>query len=132
MLDIHRFATQPSGRRPVKEMLRTAGAGNGIGRARSAGAVPGGPIPHQRSGHSTPQRLAVRRTGCQRTFELDRAQRLAMLASRNLGRVAVNVAGWPPVIRPVSYVFDQSTQCVAFRCAQGSKFSALVLAGEAA
>jgi len=58
--------------------------------------------------------------------ELDRDQCLRLLAEANLGRLAVNAPGWPPVIRPVNYVFDESSQSVVFRSAQGSKFSALV------
>ncbi len=64
--------------------------------------------------------------------ELDRDQCLRLLAEANLGRLAVNAPGWPPVIRPVNYVFDESSQSVVFRSAQGSKFSALVQSGEAA
>jgi len=64
--------------------------------------------------------------------ELDRDQCLRLLAEANLGRLAVNAPGWPPVIRPVNYVFDESSQSVVFRSAQGSKFSALLQSGEAA
>jgi len=64
--------------------------------------------------------------------ELDRDECLRLLAEANLGRLAVNAPGWAPVIRPVTYLFDESSQSVVFRSAQGSKFSALVQSGEAA
>jgi nitroimidazol reductase NimA-like FMN-containing flavoprotein (pyridoxamine 5'-phosphate oxidase superfamily) len=64
--------------------------------------------------------------------ELDRGECLRLLAATNLGRLAVNVEGWPPVIRPVNYVFDQSSQSVVFRSARGSKLTALLLSTEAA
>ena len=37
----------------------------------------------------------------------------------------------PPVIRPVTYVFDHASQSVVFRSARGSKFTALLLAEQA-
>ena len=64
--------------------------------------------------------------------ELDRDECLRLLAATSLGRLAVNVEGWAPVIRPVNYVFDESSQSVVFRSAEGSKLTALVTAGEAA
>jgi uncharacterized protein len=64
--------------------------------------------------------------------ELDREECLALLAETHVGRLAVNAPGWPPVIRPVTYVFDPSSQSVVFRTAEGSKFTALVLAEQAA
>jgi nitroimidazol reductase NimA-like FMN-containing flavoprotein (pyridoxamine 5'-phosphate oxidase superfamily) len=42
--------------------------------------------------------------------ELDRDECLRLLAATSLGRLAVNVQGWAPVIRPVNYFFDQSSQ----------------------
>jgi uncharacterized protein len=38
----------------------------------------------------------------------------------------------PPVIRPVTYVFDRSSHSIVFRSARGSKFTALLLSGVAA
>lgn len=38
----------------------------------------------------------------------------------------------PPVIRPVTYAFDLSSQSIVFRSARGSKFTALLLSGQAA
>ena len=67
-----------------------------------------------------------------RLVELDRDECLRLLAATELGRLAVNVPEWPPVIRPVNYVFDKSSKSVVFRSARGSKFTALVLSGKAA
>jgi uncharacterized protein len=64
--------------------------------------------------------------------ELDRGECLQLMAATNLGRVAVNVEGWPPVIRPVNYAFDHSSQSIVFRSARGSKFTALLLSAQAA
>jgi uncharacterized protein len=57
--------------------------------------------------------------------ELDHAECIQLLTTGHLGRVAVNVPGWPPLIRPVNYVFDISSQSVVFRSARGSKLHAL-------
>lgn len=57
---------------------------------------------------------------------------MRLLASRSLGRLAVNVPGWAPVIRPVNYAFDRSSQSIVFRTARGSKLTALALSGQAA
>jgi len=72
------------------------------------------------------------RTG--RVVELEREECLRLLAATALGRLAVSPPDWgsPPVIRPVNYVFDPSSQSVVFRSARGSKFTALVLSGQAA
>jgi uncharacterized protein len=67
-----------------------------------------------------------------RLIELDRDECLRLLAATKLGRLAVNVPEWPPVIRPVNYVFDVSSKSVVFRSARGSKFTALLLSGRAA
>ena len=64
--------------------------------------------------------------------ELDHAECLRLLAATSLGRLAVNVEGWPPVIRPVNYVFDESSQSIVFRSARGSKLTAVLLSTEAA
>jgi nitroimidazol reductase NimA-like FMN-containing flavoprotein (pyridoxamine 5'-phosphate oxidase superfamily) len=45
--------------------------------------------------------------------------------------VAVNVEGWAPLIRPVNYVFDPSSQSVVFRSARGSKLTGLMLSAQA-
>jgi nitroimidazol reductase NimA-like FMN-containing flavoprotein (pyridoxamine 5'-phosphate oxidase superfamily) len=66
--------------------------------------------------------------------ELDRDECLQLLARAKIGRIAVSPPDWdtPPVIRPVTYVFDPSSQSVVFRSARGSKFTALLLSGQAA
>jgi uncharacterized protein len=66
--------------------------------------------------------------------ELDRDECIRLLALTGFGRLAVNPADWrtPPVIRPVTYVFDRSSQSVVFRSARGSKFTALLLSGQGA
>jgi uncharacterized protein len=65
--------------------------------------------------------------------ELDREECLELLALTSFGRVAVSPPDWqtPPVIRPVTYVFDRSSQSIVFRSARGSKFTALLLSGQA-
>ena len=66
--------------------------------------------------------------------ELDRNDCLRLLAGTRFGRLAVSPTDWraPPVIRPVNYLFDASSQSVVFRSARGSKFTALLLSGQAA
>jgi len=64
--------------------------------------------------------------------ELDREESLRRLASCQVGRVAVSAPGWPPVIRPVNFIFDARTQSVVFRSARGGKLTALLLTRRAA
>jgi uncharacterized protein len=66
--------------------------------------------------------------------ELDRDECLRLLTATKFGRLAVSPPDWrtPPVIRPLNYVFDASSQSVVFRSARGSKFTALLLSGQAA
>jgi uncharacterized protein len=61
---------------------------------------------------------------------LSREECLRLLASHNFGRLAVAMDS--PVIRPVNYVFDERSQSVAFRTANGSKFHAMLINGNAA
>ncbi len=63
---------------------------------------------------------------------LDREESLRLLASCQVGRIAVNAPGWPPVIRPVNFIFDARTQSVIFRSARGGKLTALLLTQRAA
>ena len=67
-------------------------------------------------------------------LELDREECIELLASATIGRLAVSPPDWrtPPVIRPVTYVFDRGSQSVVFRTSRGSKFTALLLSGQAA
>lgn len=61
---------------------------------------------------------------------LPRDECLRLLARHNFGRLAVAMDA--PVIRPVNYVFDERSQSVVFRTADGSKFHALLLSANAA
>jgi nitroimidazol reductase NimA-like FMN-containing flavoprotein (pyridoxamine 5'-phosphate oxidase superfamily) len=70
--------------------------------------------------------------GSAREEILDRRECLRLLESQRVGRLVVNVKGWVPVIRPVNYAFDVSSQCVVFRTARGSKLTALLLSQFAA
>jgi nitroimidazol reductase NimA-like FMN-containing flavoprotein (pyridoxamine 5'-phosphate oxidase superfamily) len=61
---------------------------------------------------------------------LPREECLQLLASHRFGRLAVAMDA--PVIRPVNYVFDEPSEGVAFRTADGSKFHAMLVNGNAA
>lgn len=61
---------------------------------------------------------------------LPREECLRLLASHRFGRLAVAMDN--PVIRPVNYVFDERSQSVVFRTADGSKFHAMLVNGNAA
>lgn len=66
-------------------------------------------------------------------LDLDRPECLRLLANTAIGRIAVTVPDWPqPVIRPVNYVFDESSQSVLIRSALGSKLHAVIRAAKAA
>jgi uncharacterized protein len=66
-------------------------------------------------------------------LELDRPECLRLLAATSIGRIAVSVTEWDhPVIRPVNYVFDESSQSVLLRSALGSKLHALLRSARAA
>jgi nitroimidazol reductase NimA-like FMN-containing flavoprotein (pyridoxamine 5'-phosphate oxidase superfamily) len=65
--------------------------------------------------------------------DLDRSECLRLLAATEIGRVAVSVTDWPqPMIRPVSYIFDEASQSVLIRSAPGSKLHALLRSSKAA
>ena len=66
--------------------------------------------------------------------ELGRDECLELLVQSGFGRLAVSPPDWrtPPVIRPITYVFDRSSQSIVFRTARGSKFTAMLLSGQAA
>lgn len=73
---------------------------------------------------------APRRTA---PLELSRSECLALLATTNLGRLAISgPRDRAPIIRPVSYVFDERSQSIVFRTALGSKFRALLVMEQAA
>lgn len=59
---------------------------------------------------------------------LGRDECLRLLASHRLGRVAVSVEGWTPLIRPVNYRFDPASQSVVFRSGKGTKLTGLLRA----
>lgn len=66
-------------------------------------------------------------------LELTRPECLRLLAETAVGRIVVSVAGWDhPMIRPVNYVFDTSSQSVLIRSASGSKLRALLHSSRAA
>jgi nitroimidazol reductase NimA-like FMN-containing flavoprotein (pyridoxamine 5'-phosphate oxidase superfamily) len=65
-------------------------------------------------------------------LELTREDCLRLLATTELGRIVITVAGWEqPVIRPVNYVFDESSQSVLVRSAPGSKLYAVLRSARA-
>lgn len=61
---------------------------------------------------------------------LPREECLRLLAGHRFGRLAVTADS--PVIRPVNYLFDEPSQSVVFRTADGSKFHVLLVGAEAA
>jgi len=64
--------------------------------------------------------------------DLTRDECLRLLGAGQIGRLVVLTAvGNTPVIRPVNYVFDEASQSVAFRCAQGTKLITLLHASRA-
>jgi len=67
-------------------------------------------------------------------LELKRDECIDLLVSAKIGRLAVSPPDWrtPPVIRPVTFVFDRGSQSIVFRTSRGSKFTALLLSGQAA
>jgi uncharacterized protein len=69
-----------------------------------------------------------------RLVELTREECLRRLVegAAGIGRIAVAAPGWPPVIRPVNYGFDEASQSIVFRSARGSKLTALLLAEQVA
>jgi len=78
-------------------------------------AAPGSPLPDEPTSE---------------LLELPREECLRLLAANRFGRLAVAMDS--PVIRPVNYVFDEPSQAVAFRTADGSKFHAMLVNGNAA
>jgi uncharacterized protein len=65
-------------------------------------------------------------------LQLDRAECLRLLACHNFGRLAVNVGGSAPAIRPLNYVYDERSQSIVFRSDYGSKVFGLATTGKAA
>ena len=68
-----------------------------------------------------------------RLLELARPECLRLLATTSIGRVVVSVPAWDhPMIRPVNYLFDESSQSVLLRSAIGSKLHSLLRSARAA
>lgn len=66
-----------------------------------------------------------------RLDHLSRDECLDLLAAGTVGRVVVPTPAGTPVIRPVNYAFDDASQSVVFRCAEGTKFISLLRAAHA-
>jgi nitroimidazol reductase NimA-like FMN-containing flavoprotein (pyridoxamine 5'-phosphate oxidase superfamily) len=64
--------------------------------------------------------------------EMSRAECLQLLAAEQVGRLAVNLGEGPPVIRPLNFAFDESSQSIVFRTGVGSKLHATIRAKQAA
>ncbi len=96
-------------------MSMVSDASHNLPESRPHAAVPSPVIPEAPTGEV----LVLSRKDC-----------LRLLASNNFGRLAV--ATDSPVIRPVNYLFDERSQSVVFRTADGSKFHALLVNGNAA
>ncbi|MHB1568267.1 MAG: pyridoxamine 5'-phosphate oxidase family protein [Solirubrobacteraceae bacterium] len=67
-----------------------------------------------------------------RMIELPRTVCLDLLGSHHFGRLAVAIGGGAPIVRPMNYTFDRSSQSVVFRTSRGSKLYALTHATAAA
>jgi len=67
-------------------------------------------------------------------LEIDKqgCMRILAAASGHVGRIAVGGPGSSPVIRPVNYAFDEGTESVVFRSAEGSKLLEGLGSGRAA
>ena len=75
---------------------------------------------------------AASRLGGSHLIELPRNVCLDLLGSHHFGRLAVAIGGGAPIVRPVNYAFDRSSQSVVFRTSRGSKLYALTHATAAA
>jgi nitroimidazol reductase NimA-like FMN-containing flavoprotein (pyridoxamine 5'-phosphate oxidase superfamily) len=65
-------------------------------------------------------------------LDLSRVECLRLLAAHSFGRLAVALTDGAPVIRPVNYVFDESSQSIVLRTSHGSKLHAVLQVREAA
>ena len=63
--------------------------------------------------------------------ELAREECLRLLNTASVGRVVVLTPEGTPVIRPVNYAFDPTSQSVVFRCSEGTKLVTLLRAAHA-
>jgi len=66
------------------------------------------------------------RTSEAEIIDLDRDECLRLLSDNTFGRIVVVLSNGAPVIRPVNYVFDQSSKSVVFRSGLGSKLHAVL------
>ena len=57
---------------------------------------------------------------------ITREECMRLLAATSVGRVVAASPGAPPLIRPVVYTFDDATQSIVFRSAEGSKLASLL------
>lgn len=57
---------------------------------------------------------------------IEREECMRLLAATSVGRVVAASRGGPPLIRPVVYAFDDATQSIVFRSAEGSKLASLL------
>jgi uncharacterized protein len=80
------------------------------------------------SNRSQEEVATMARTALAREEILDRDECLRLLATRRLGRMAVGVEGWSPLIGPVNCRFDPSAQAVVFRSGEGTKLTGLLRA----
>jgi nitroimidazol reductase NimA-like FMN-containing flavoprotein (pyridoxamine 5'-phosphate oxidase superfamily) len=64
-------------------------------------------------------------------LDLPREECLRLLASHSFGRLAVSMGERAPFLRPVNYLFDETSQSVVFRTVVGSGFHALLRSAEA-
>jgi len=72
------------------------------------------------------------RLGETEMLELDREECLQLLAGTGIGRIAVAVPDWSePLLRPVNYVFDESSQSVLISSGSGSKLHAILRSARA-
>ena len=63
---------------------------------------------------------------------IDRSECISLLAANRFGRLAVDMRGQPPLLRAVNYVFDEASESIVFRTADGAKFHALLASRRAA
>jgi uncharacterized protein len=78
-----------------------------------------------------PQAPSERKDLTVEMLDLSREECLRLLASHSFGRLAVSMGERAPVLRPVNYLFDESSQSVIFRTAVGSGFHALLRSARA-
>ncbi len=63
---------------------------------------------------------------------LERAECLQLLAAHRFGRLAVNINGQAPMVRPVNYLFDERSSSIIFRTGDGPTRHQLLASRKAA